>query len=79
MPSYPSQPREALTGAEAAAHVLGPLAKAPAVQELIKQVPGATVEQMDVVRNIIMNVPRASDDLKILTEVLQGQASKDSG
>ena len=59
------------TAAQAAAQVLGPMAGAPAVVELIRQVPGAGVIEMNVVREIINENPQAANDLSVLTYMLQ--------
>jgi len=62
-----------MTGLAAAAHVLGPMAKAPAVEALLKQVPNASVFELTVVRDVLMNVPTAANDLNTLTEVLKSK------
>jgi hypothetical protein len=71
--NYQPQSPPPMTGLAAAAHVLGPMAKAPAVEALLKQVPNASVFELTVVRDVLMNVPTAANDLNTLTEVLKSK------
>jgi hypothetical protein len=68
----PYQPQP-LIGAAAAAHVLGPMAKVPSVQELLVQAPNAGIDEFNVVRDILISVPKAAEDLALLTSVLRGK------
>ena len=55
----------------AAMQVLGPMAVAPAVLDLIRQVPNAGIIEMNVVREIITENGMAANDLSVLTRMLQ--------
>lgn len=69
--SHPPQPSASpVTGIAAAAQVLGPQAQAPAIQQLISQVPIADVSQLAVVRDIVLRQPEAASDYKMLLQAL---------
>ena len=55
----------------AAQQVLGHMAGAPAIQQLIAQVPHAGLTEMHVIQDIINENPMAAQDLQILTQMLQ--------
>ncbi|DAA79186.1 TPA_exp: putative PHD finger domain protein [Trichophyton benhamiae CBS 112371] len=59
-------PNQALTGQQAAIHVLGPLAAAPAIQELLQRAPNASVEQLNVIAGILRQNPQAANNLQLL-------------
>lgn len=67
-PPQPPQPH--LTGAAAAAQILGPHVKAPAIQELLQKAPNADAAQLGVVRDILARNPAAAYDYQILTQEL---------
>ena len=67
----PSPIQYQVPAAAAAAHVLGPMANAPAVQQLIAQVPNAGAIEMGVVKEIILENGMAAQDLQVLTKMLQ--------
>lgn len=60
-----------LTGAAAAAQILGPhLSKTPAVEQLLVQVPHVGVPELNVVRDILNRTPDAANDIGVLTKAL---------
>ncbi|KAF3401186.1 Transcription factor bye1 [Talaromyces pinophilus] len=67
--SPPQQPP--LVGPAAAAHVLGPCANAPAIQELLHRVPSAEIPQLNIVREIIARNPAAANDYPLLESSIQ--------
>jgi hypothetical protein len=77
MPNYPTQqddtPAASLTGAAAAQRVLGPLAKSAAVQQLLIDAPFTSIPEFNVVRDVLINVPAAANDLSILVNVLKAK------
>ena len=72
-PHLPTPPpiQQQSPAAVAAVQVLGHMAGAPAVLDLIRQVPNAGVIEMNVVREIITENPLAANDLQVLTRMLQ--------
>ncbi|KAI9818857.1 MAG: hypothetical protein M1827_007678 [Pycnora praestabilis] len=72
---YQQAPQIPLTGAAAAAHVLGPLADAPVVRELLTQVPHMGAPEFGVVKDILEREPTARDNLQMLTGILQQQSN----
>lgn len=67
--SSPQQPP--LVGHAAAAHVLGPHANAPAIQELLHWAPAAEIPQLNIVREIIARNPAAANDYPLLKSSIQ--------
>ncbi|OAL61864.1 hypothetical protein A7C99_6434 [Trichophyton rubrum] len=63
-------PNQAITGQQAAIHVLGSLAAAPAIQELLQRVPNASVEQLNVIAGILRQNPLAANNLQLLMGAL---------
>ena len=72
-PHLPTSPpgQQQSKAALAAMQVLGPMSNAPAVLDLIQQVPNAGVIEMNVVREIINENAQAANDLVVLTRMLQ--------
>ncbi|EEA28177.1 PHD finger domain protein, putative [Talaromyces marneffei ATCC 18224] len=64
----PQQPP--LVGQAAAAHVLGPQANAPAIQELLLKAPSADITQLNIVREIITRNPAAANDYPLLMSAI---------
>jgi hypothetical protein len=73
---YQQQPQQqmpqqrTLTGAAAAEEVLGPLAKSPAVEQLLKQAPNAEIAQLRVIAGILNHTPAAANDYQLLMSAL---------
>lgn len=67
--SPPQQPP--LVGPAAAAHVLGPHANAPAIQELLHRAPSAEIAQLNLVREIIARNPAAANDYPLLMSSIE--------
>ncbi|KAJ9365252.1 transcription factor S-II, central domain-containing protein [Paecilomyces variotii] len=68
---HPPQPHHMqLTGALAAAQLLGPQAKAPAIEQLLQRAPNADMSQLSTVRDILLRVPAAANDYNLLTQEL---------
>lgn len=65
----PQQPQ--LVGHAAAAHVLGPQANAPAIQELLLKAPAAEIAQLNIVREILARNPAAANDYPLLMSSIQ--------
>lgn len=65
----PQQPP--LVGPAAAAHVLGPQANAPAIQELLLKAPAAEIAQLNIVREILARNPAAANDYPLLMSSIQ--------
>ncbi|EED23412.1 PHD finger domain protein, putative [Talaromyces stipitatus ATCC 10500] len=72
--AFPSQ-QPLLVGPAAAAHVLGPQANAPAIQELLQKAPSADVAQLNIVREIITRNPAAANDYPVLMNAIQQYTS----
>lgn len=73
------QPQAPLVGAAAAAQVLGPQAKAPAIEQLLQMAPNADVAQLSVVRDILARNPAAANDYEQLMQaIMQVQAGQQS-
>ena len=72
-PSGSAQNQYQPTGAVAASQVLGELANAPAVQQLLAQVPTAGTAEMNVVKEIIQENAMAAQDLQVLTQMLMSR------
>jgi len=70
---FPTPPpgQQQSPAALAAMQVLGHMATAPAVLDLIRQVPNAGIIEMNVVREIITENAMAANDLSVLTRMLQ--------
>ncbi|KAK2761584.1 hypothetical protein FQN54_001412 [Arachnomyces sp. PD_36] len=66
----PAQPPQNLTGAAAAEKVLGPLAKSPAVEQLLQQAPNAEIAQLNVIAGILSHTPAAANDYQLLMNAL---------
>ncbi|KAL1986574.1 hypothetical protein VTN96DRAFT_6152 [Rasamsonia emersonii] len=77
-PQQQQQPQAPLVGAAAAAHVLGPQAKAPAIEQLLQMAPNADVAQLSVVRDILARNPAAANDYEQLMQAIM-QAGQRSG
>ncbi|KAL1970063.1 hypothetical protein VTN77DRAFT_6468 [Rasamsonia byssochlamydoides] len=76
----PPQAQAPLLGAAAAAQVLGPQAKAPAIEQLLQMAPNADVTQLNVVRDILARNPAAANDYELLMrEIMQVKAGEQSG
>jgi hypothetical protein len=71
----PLPPQVPLTGAAAAAYVLGPQAKSPAIEELLQKAPSADVAQLNIVREIIAKNPSAANDYASLMTAIQQYTS----
>ncbi|GAD97489.1 conserved hypothetical protein [Paecilomyces variotii No. 5] len=68
---HPQQPHHMqLTGALAAAQLLGPQAKAPAIEQLLQRAPNADMSQLSTVRDILIRVPAAANDYGLLMQEL---------
>lgn len=65
------QQQPQLLGSAAAAHVLGPQAKAPAIQELLQKAPNADVTQMNIIRELILHNPNTANDYPLLMQAIQ--------
>ncbi|CRG84507.1 Transcription factor BYE1 [Talaromyces islandicus] len=73
--AQPHSPQVPLTGAAAAAYVLGPQAKSPAIVELLQKAPSADVAQLNIVREIISKNPSAANDYASLMNAIQQYTS----
>lgn len=69
-PPQPPQQQQNLTGAAAAQQVLGPLAKSPAVEQLLQQAPNAEIAQLEVIAGILSKTPAAANDYQLLMNAL---------
>ena len=69
-PPQPPQQQQNLTGAAAAQQVLGPLAKSPAVEQLLQQAPNAEIAQLEVIAGILSKTPAAANDYDLLMNAL---------
>ncbi|KAH8704907.1 transcription factor S-II, central domain-containing protein [Talaromyces proteolyticus] len=74
-PPQQAHPVPPLFGAAAAAHVLGPHAKSPAIEELLQKAPSADVAQLNIVREIITKNPSAANDYPSLMSAIQQYTS----
>ncbi|EFR04892.1 hypothetical protein MGYG_07894 [Nannizzia gypsea CBS 118893] len=61
---------QAITGQQAAIQVLGPLASAPAIQELLQRAPHASVEQLNVIASILRQNPPTANNYQLLMGAL---------
>jgi hypothetical protein len=59
-----------LTGAAAAAAVLGPQAKSPAIEQLLQKAPNADMTQLNLVRDILVRNPVAANDYQVLMHAI---------
>ena len=67
------QPQE-LTGPAAAAHHLGHFANAPAIQQLLQQVPHVSGAQLNLIAGILAQQPDAANDYQaLMNAILQAQ------
>lgn len=64
------QHQQTPTGAAAAEQVLGPLAKSPAVEQLLQQAPNAEISQIQVIAGILAQTPAAANDYQLLMNAL---------
>ncbi|KAM5478834.1 Transcription factor bye1 [Microsporum canis] len=64
--TYIYPPLQDITGQQAAIQVLGPLASAPAIQELLRNIPHATIEQLNVIADILRKNPPAANSYQLL-------------
>lgn len=67
----PQPPPGAVTGMAAAVQVLGPQAHAPAIQQLVAQVPNVDASQLVVIRDIVLRQPEAASNYEMLKLALQ--------
>jgi Transcription factor S-II (TFIIS), central domain/SPOC domain/PHD-finger len=74
----PTGPGPAPPGLSLAQTILGPLATAPAVAELLRQVPQADEHQLLIVREICQANPQAALDLTTLTAELRRRGAEQS-
>ncbi|KAL9617601.1 MAG: hypothetical protein Q9160_007614 [Pyrenula sp. 1 TL-2023] len=71
-----------VSGVAAAAQILGPHKDAPAVLELLQQVPHAGISEMQVIKAVIEENPEAARNMSILYNMLlqrQGAAASSAG
>lgn len=61
---------QSLTGRGAAIQVLGPLADSPAVEELLRRAPDASVEQLTVIAGLLATNPTAASNYQALMNAL---------
>lgn len=69
-----AQEDEEQTGPAAAAKHIGPFASAPAVQQLLQQVPNATEDQFKLIAGILAEYPDAANDYQaLMNAIMQAQ------
>jgi len=69
--SLPYQPQQdGPKGIEAARQVLGDLAGAPVIGELLNQAPWTGVTELSIIKEIFDTVPASRNDFKMLTDML---------
>ncbi|KAL5336655.1 transcription factor S-II, central domain-containing protein [Aspergillus crustosus] len=69
-PPVPHAPPSSATGLAAAIQVLGSQANSPAIQQLLKQAPNATITQLSIVREILVEKPQSATDYQLLMSEL---------
>ncbi|KAJ0417830.1 transcription factor S-II, central domain-containing protein [Aspergillus carlsbadensis] len=81
--SYQSLPEEndgSPIGLAAAVQVLGPQASTPSIQKLLQQVPKVTITQLQIVRDILVQHPKAASDYdSLMHELVKATSSNGNG
>jgi len=67
------------TGLSAAAQVLGPLANAPVVSQLLAQVPDVPAQQWSVLKDIMEQVPATQTDFQMMMQILEARHQQSGG
>lgn len=74
MPPHPNQQHQTTnagpTGMDAARQVLGDLANAPVISELLTETPGTTVQELASIADMFKNVPASQQDYTLLKGML---------
>ena len=78
-PIYQPPYTQPLTGLAAAAQVLGPLANAPVVAQLLAQAPDVPAHQWGVVKEILEQVPATQTDYQMMMQSLQTRLQQRGG
>ena len=63
-------------GLEAARQALGDLADAPSIGELLKEAPNTSVQEFQVIREVLDSIPPTRNDFRMLKEMLEVKAQQ---